>query len=204
MNRPPPPAPDFGAPCPVTASEETLALLATRRSVSPQTLTAPGPDPDQRAELLRLAARVPDHGKLFPWRFIVLEGPAKARFVARLRIMAARQEQREKAEAVLAKIANPPLTVAVISRPQPGKIPAWEQQLSAGAVCMTLLISAHAMGFGASWISDWYASDPEALALLGVEGGEQVAGFIHIGTPGETPLERIRPDVEALTRPWNG
>lgn len=204
MTRPIPPAPEFGAPSPVTPSDETLALLATRRSVSPQTLTAPGPDAEQLAELLRLATRVPDHGKLFPWRFVVLEGAAKARFVERLRVMASRQEQREKAEAVLAKIATPPTTVAVISALQEGKIPAWEQELSAGAVCMTLLIAAHAMGFGASWITDWYAFDPEALALLGVGAGERVAGFIHIGTPGETPLERVRPDVEALTRPWNG
>lgn len=202
MNHPVPPAPDFGAPCPVTASEATLALLATRRSVSPQTLIVPGPDAEQLAELLRLAARVPDHGKLSPWRFVILEAAAKAPFVDRLRVMAARQEQREKAEAVLAKIETPPLTVGVISRPQEGKIPAWEQELSAGAVCMTLLIAAHAMGFGASWITDWYAFDPEALALLGARPGERVAGFIHIGTPGETPLERVRPDVEALTRPW--
>ena len=195
-----PPAPDFGAPCPVTPSGEMLDLLASRRSCSPQAMTEPGPDAAQLADLLRLAARVPDHGKLSPWRFIVLEGEGKTRFVAGLKRLVARQEQPEKAEAVLAKIATPPLTVAVISSPRPAKIPVWEQELSAGAVCMNLLLAAQAMGFGASWITDWYAFDADALSLLGVRDGERVAGFVHIGTPGEVPLERVRPDVAALVK----
>ena len=180
-------------------SDEVLALLAARRSSSSQTLTRPGPTPAQLDTLLRLAARTPDHGKLFPWRFVVIQGEAKARFVEDLRGMAGRHEQPDKALAVLAKVANPPVTVAVISSPQAAKIPLWEQELSAGAVCMTLLIACHAMHFGASWITDWYAFDPEALALVGVRAGERVAGYIHIGTPTETPLERVRPDLSALT-----
>jgi nitroreductase len=199
-----PPAPAFGAPCAVIASDETLSLLAGRRSASAQTLAAPGPDAGQLADLLRLAARVPDHGKLSPWRFVVLEGEAKADFVTKLQAMAGRQAAPDKARAVLAKIAIPPLTVAVISSPKPASIPLWEQQMSAGAVCMTLLVAAEAMGFGANWITDWYAFDPEALALLGVKAGEQVAGFIHLGTPAEAPLERVRPDMDTLVERWAG
>ena len=198
----PPPAPEFGAPCPIQPSPEVLAFLATRRSASAQFLTAPGPDPDALAGLLRVAARVPDHGKLAPWRFVVLEGEAKARFVAGLRDLARGMEAPDRAEAALGKIAAPPLSVAVISHAQEGKIPLWEQELSAGAVCMSLLIAAQAMGFGANWITDWYAETPDALALLGVRPGERVAGFLHIGTVGQPPQERVRPDMDAIVTRW--
>jgi nitroreductase len=163
-------------------------------------LAAPGPDEAQLADLLRLATRVPDHGKLAPWRFLILEGEAKARYVERLRAYARIQEQPEKAAAVLAKVEGPPLSVVVVSSPKEAKIPIWEQELSAGAVCMTLLVAAEAMGFGANWITDWYAFDDDALALLGVRPPERVAGFVHIGTPTEAPLERVRPDVAQLVR----
>jgi nitroreductase len=203
MNRNVPPAPDFGEPCPIQSSAETLALMASRRSSSPQTMTGPGPTQGELADLLRLAARAPDHGKLSPWRFVILEGEAKARFVERLSALAGRQDEPAKAHAVLAKIAVPPLTVAVVSAPQAGaKIPLWEQELSAGAVCMNLLTAAEAMGFGAAWITDWYAFDAEATALLGVRPGERVAGFIHIGAPGEVPLERVRPDMGQIVSRW--
>jgi nitroreductase len=198
-----PAAPAFGEPSPVVASEETLALLARRRSASAQTLAAPGPDDGQLADLLRLAARVPDHGKLAPWRFVVIEGEAKARFVAGLRLLAAKQEAPEKAEAILAKIAAPPLTVAVVSSPKDAKIPLWEQELSAGAVCMNLLIASQAMGFGANWITDWYAFDPEAQRLLGLRSGERVAGYVHIGTLAEVPLERVRPEMSEIVSRWS-
>jgi nitroreductase len=200
----PPPAPEFGAPCPVQPSPEALALLARRRSASALTLRAPGPGPDELDALIRLAARVPDHGKLSPWRFLVLEGEAKARFVEGLRALAPRQEQPEKAEAVLAKIAAPPVTVAVLASSKEAKIPQWEQQLSAGAVCMSFLIAVQAMGYGANWITDWYAYDAEALALLGAREGERVAGFVHLGTPAEVPLERVRPDLSQIVERWSG
>ena len=197
-----PPAPEFGAPCPVEPSQPTLDLLARRRSSSAQTLVGPGPNADQLADLLRLAARAPDHGKLTPWRFVVLEGDAKARFVEGLRALAPSQSNPDKAKTVLAKIAAPPVTVAVISAPKVGPKPVWEQELSAGAVCTLMLVAAEAMGFGANWITDWYSYDPEALKLLGVREGEKVAGFVQLGHCGETPLERVRPELGEIVSRW--
>ena len=92
--------------------------------------------------------------------------------------------------------------MAVVSRLSPGEIPEWEQRLSSGAVCMTLIIAAQAMGYGANWITDWYADDEDARRLLGLAEGERVAGFVHLGTSAETPLERVRPDVAALASDW--
>jgi nitroreductase len=99
----------------------------------------------------------------------------------------------------LGKLKTPPLAIAVISSPKPGAIPEWEQLLSAGAVCTNLTYAALAMGYGANWITDWYAYDAEACARLGLSASEKVAGFILIGTPREPPLERERPDPQALT-----
>jgi nitroreductase len=194
-----PPAPAFGAPAPVRPSPDTLALMAGRRSSSAQALTAPGPSATELAELLRLAARVPDHGKMTPWRFIVLEGEGKAALVGRLRGLAARQPNPGKAEAALAKMSAPPLGVVVVSSPREGAKPVWEQQMSAGAVCMNLLLAAEAMGFGANWITDWYSYDAEGRTLMGLREGEQVAGVVYLGQASEPPLERVRPDVDALT-----
>lgn len=198
------PAPEFGQALPPKASSDTLELLALRRSTSAQTLTAPGPSEAELEQLLTLGARVPDHGKLAPWRFLILAGAAKARLVEKLEHLAVELADPVKAKATLQKLAAPPLTLAVISRPVAGHIPVWEQELSAGAVCMTLLIAADAMGFGANWITDWYAYDARALALLGIGGGEKLAGFIHLGTPAEPPLERVRPDLASLVSRYEG
>ena len=196
-----PPAPEFGALIELRATPQVLAFLAARRSTSAVTLTAPGPSSAEFDTLIRLATRVPDHGKLAPWRFIVLEGAGKAAFAARLEALATSRGD-QTAAAKLAKLKIPPLAVAVISAPRPAAIPAWEQQLSAGAVCTTLLYAALAMGYGGNWITDWYAYDEEARAILGLSEAERVAGFILIGTPREPPLERERPDATALITRW--
>jgi nitroreductase len=198
------PSPAFGDPLPVEASEATLRFLARRRSAAALALTAPGPGPAELDTLLALAARVPDHGKLSPWRFIVLGGEAKSRFVGGLERIAQGRPDSAKAIAKLGKIRTPPLTIAVISRLVAGDIPEWEQRLSAGAVCAMLITAAQAMGYGANWITDWYAYDPDANRLLGLAEGERVAGFVHLGRPVEAPLERVRPDVAALTSRWEG
>ena len=200
-----PPAPEFGAPLPIAPRVQgVLDYLALRRSASASTLRAPGPNPAQIEQLLRLATRVPDHGKLAPWRFIVFEGEAKARFAARLGAIAAASPDAEKRKGALFKLTTPPTSIAVISRYVPGNIPEWEQRMSAGAVCMTLLLAAQAMGFGANWITDWYAYEPQVDALLELGAGERIAGYIHMGTPVEAPLERVRPDVAAITTRWAG
>jgi len=196
-----PPAPQFGAPVPQAPAPEVLRFLAARRSASAVTLAEPGPSAEDLDILLRLAARVPDHGKLAPWRFVILEGSDKSAFAARLEALAlSRGEQ--TAAAKLGKLKIPPLCVAVIASPCEASIPAWEQELSAGSVCTTLLYAAQAMGYGANWITDWYAYDAEANAILGLAAGERVAGFVLMGTPREPPLERERPDVSTLVSRW--
>ncbi len=198
-----PAEPQFGEPLPIDATcAPVLNFLARRRSASAATLRAPAPNADQLRDMLRLAARVPDHGKLAPWRFIVLEAEAKSAFVTRLEDLAASHAEPDKATGALFKIRIPPMSVVVVSRVVAGKIPAWEQKLSSGAVCMNLLVAAQAMGFGANWITDWYAYDTRVDALLGLEANETVAGFVHIGTPAEAPLERVRPDLDAIVSRW--
>lgn len=192
---------DLGATLPLPVpSAEMQDRLAHRRSAPAQSLTAPGPSRAEVERILLLGARTPDHGKLFPWRFVVLGPQRRAALAEALAPIADRQPDSTKAAKVLSKLTAPPLTILVISAPITGhKVPEWEQQLSAGAVCMNLEHAAHALGFAASWITDWYSYDPEALALFGVDAGERVAGFIHIGTPAEPSLERPRPDVAAKT-----
>ena len=198
-----PPTPEFGAPVAQEPALEVLRFLAHRRSTSAVTLAEPAPSASELEILLRLATRVPDHGKLAPWRFVILEGEGKQAFAAKLEALA-RSRGDQTAAAKLAKLKIPPLCVAVISSPREDPIPLWEQQLSAGAVCTTLLYAALAMGYGANWITDWYAYDPEAGATLGLQGSEKVAGFILLGTPREPPLERERPDTASRVTRWSG
>jgi nitroreductase len=199
-----PELPAFGDPLPLAAAPEVLAFLARRRSASALSLSAPGPTAEELADLLRIAARVPDHGKLAPWRFVILEGAGKEAFAARLEALATSRPDSAKLIAKLGKLKTPPLGVAVISRTVEGDIPEWEQLLSAGAVCTTLTYAALAMGYGANWITDWYAYDAEARAVLGLAQTERVAGFVFIGTAAEAPQERVRPDVAALTTRYGG
>ena len=198
-----PPPPEFGEPLPLKPAPEVLRFLARRRSASALTLGEPGPTAAEIEILLSLATRAPDHGNLAPWRFVVLEGEGKARFAARLEALAQSRSD-SAAAAKLGKLKVPPLCIAVVSAPKPGAIPEWEQRLSAGAVCASLLYSALAMGYGANWITDWYAYDPEATAILGLDGEEKLAGWILIGTPREPPLERERPALSPLVSRWAG
>lgn len=201
MTAPLPAAPPFGAPIEQPPRREVLEFLALRRSASAVTLAAPAPAPEELSQLLHLAARAPDHGKLTPWRFIVLHGEDKAAFAARLEELALGRGD-ARAAAKLVKLKTPPMGVAVISRAAAGEIPEWEQVLSAGAVCTNLLYASQAMGYGANWITDWYAYDDEARAILGLMPHERVAGYILIGTPAGPPLERERPKDEDLVTRW--
>ena len=184
---------------------DTLQLLKTRRSVKPMELGGPGPTPAELDTLLTVAARVPDHGRLAPWRFIVFEGDA--RMAAGEKIAAIFRDQRadatpEQIDFERKRLARAPLVVAVVSRAGPhAKIPEWEQQLSAGAVAMSLVIAAHAMCYAASWITEWYAYDRGALDALGLAANERIAGFVHIGRPAKPPEDRDRPKLaDIVTR----
>ncbi|RZJ35292.1 MAG: nitroreductase [Brevundimonas sp.] len=192
---------DLGAALPLpTASADFADRLARRRSAPAQSLIGPGPSREEVERILLLGARTPDHGKLFPWRFVVLGPQSRADLAEKLLPLADHQPGADKARKVLSKLTAPPLTILVIASPVDSqKVPVWEQHLSAGAVCMNLEHAANALGYSASWITDWYSYDAEATALLGVREGERVAGFIHIGALAEAPLERPRPDLSAIT-----
>lgn len=176
---------------------DTISLLKQRRSVPPQFLTAPGPEGVQLDELLAIAARVPDHGKLAPWRFIVFKGEARdgaADVVARVFRERNPQASDDQVEFERKRLTHAPVIVAVVSRAREhAKIPLWEQELSAGAVCMTMLTAAHAMGYAGSWLTNWFSFDRTVLGEFGVGADERIAGFIHIGTPTAPITDRERP-----------
>ena len=183
-----------------TSNPDVLEFLSRRRSHPPKTLTGPGPDRDQLMQLLTLAARVPDHGKLEPWRFVVLERPTLDRLgpVMGQHVLATGGDQAaaEKAASAFAS----PVIVAVVSAPvNSAKIPLWEQEMSAGAVCLSLLNAALAAGWGAAWLSGPGVEADFARSYLDIKPGERVVGMIHIGTrTGEVP-DRPRPDVASKT-----
>jgi len=181
-----------------------LELLRTRRSPRIPDLAEPGPNAAQLETLLTIAARVPDHGKLVPWRFLVMQGEKKKRIADGL-IPIFRASHPEATEDQLKKepgrFAGSPLVVAVISRAGPHvKIPEWEQILSAGAACMNLVVASHALGFGANWVTGWAAYERPALDLIGVGNDERVAGFVHIGTPKAAQEERPRPPLTDIVK----
>ena len=188
-------------------NEDFIAYLESRRTVPSMQLGEPGPDAQTLARLLKIAARVPDHGKLSPWRFIVYDKSSRQTVATWLQERAAREDDPSEAakRANKAQIfTNAPLVVGVVSSPvDHPKIPLWEQQLSSAAACLNLVHAAHAFGFSAQWLTDWYAYDGDARAYLGVGAGEQIAGFVHIGTPTMPAVERDRPDVETLTTHWS-
>ena len=181
---------------------EALNLLKTRRSVKPVELTGPGPAPAELDTLLTVASRVPDHGKLTPWRFIVFEGEARTRAgdaIAAVFRAANPQATEDQVTFERNRLARAPLVVAVVSRAAPHvKIPEWEQVLSAGAAAMNLVTAAHALGFAANWITEWYAYDRKALDALGVASNEKIAGFVHIGRAVKPPEDRPRPPLSEI------
>lgn len=182
-------------------NQGALDFLRRRRSHPPALLTGPGPSETELTELLTLAARVPDHGKLEPWRFIVLRGPALERLAPLVEAASTAQGNPAEKAAKHGDAFRVPLVVAVVFCPvDSAKIPEWEQFLSAGAVCVSLVNAALASGFGASWLTGVAASAGFAAEHLGLSGNERIAGFIHIGNRGSsTPPERPRPDIASKT-----
>ncbi|MET0582994.1 MAG: nitroreductase [Pseudoxanthomonas sp.] len=184
-----------------------LEALNSRRSVPSKQLGEPGPDPGTLMRMLQAAVRVPDHGKLVPFRFLKIEGPARH---ALGEALAARTLQRDPGAAQAAvdkdraRFSHAPLIVTVIARLTPDhKVPEQEQLLSAGSVCFALLQAAQALGFGAQWLTGWAAYDEEIGRALGLQAQETIAGFIHIGTPRLDVPERERPDAAGLLSDWH-
>jgi len=185
----------FNLPAP-----DAIDLLLSRRSGSAKAMEKPGPSKKQLAEILKAGARAPDHGKLFPWRFIVFEGKGRERFGNILaEILEAEDERSKQIEEERGRFLRAPLVIGVISAAREQiKIPVWEQELSAGAVCQNILIAAHALGFVGNWLTEWYAYHPQVKDRLGLKPGERVAGFIYIGTSSVDLEERPRPDMEKI------
>lgn len=189
-------------------NQPLLDALQERRSVPVSLLGEPGPTEEEIALLMRLAARVPDHGRLEPWRFILMRGEQRieaGRLIADLaekRNGSLTLEQREKE---LTRFSRAPLVVIVVSRPvEHPRIPVWEQFLSAGTVGMNLLYGAMALGYGASWVTNWYSDDEEGRRLLGLSPDERIAAIVHIGSyAGEIP-ERPRPDMDRIVSNYAG
>ncbi|MBI3700130.1 MAG: nitroreductase [Afipia sp.] len=182
-----------------------LDLLRTRRSIKPFEMSGPGPSPAELDTILTIGARTPDHGKIVPWRFIVFEGGARQKagdiFVRAFRAKnpSASEDQIMKERS---RFTDAPLVIAVVSKTAPNpKVPAWEQELSAGASCMNIVHAAHALGYAANWLTGWIAFDRDVLGALGVRADEKVAGFIHIGKANKPPEDRARPNLmDIVTR----
>ena len=188
-------------------NEGLAHYLTTRRTIPASLLAEPAPDLATLSAMLTIAARVPDHGKLAPWRFILFDKAAREKAIAGLIEIAKKhsdEKERTIREAKAKGFADAPLVVAVISSPiaDHPKIPLWEQQLSSACVALNLVHAANACGFASNWLTGWYAYDEEAKAWLGLKPGEKVTGFVHIGTATVPPVERDRPDVAGITERW--
>jgi nitroreductase len=187
---------------------ETIELLTTRQSIGADFMTGPGPSDEDLRKILSAGLRVPDHGRLFPWRIQVLRKDAQAKlaevYVARYRHLnpEARDNQVEHERR---RPQRAPVLLVVSNRLQPGhKIPVLEQTLSGGALCMNILNAAHALGYVAQWVTGWPAYDAEIQRALGVPEGSQIIGFIHIGSPAGPPKERIRATLSEVVSEWGG
>ena len=181
---------------------DAIELLKVRRSVKPREMSGPGPSPAELDTILTIGARVPDHGKLTPWRFIVFEGDARARageIIARVFARKNPSASVSEIETEKRALTDAPLVIGVVSctKSHP-KVPAWEQQLSAGASAMNLVTAATALGYGANWLTGWFAFDRDVLDGFGLKPDEKLVGFIHIGTPSKPSQDRPRPALSDI------
>ncbi len=188
---------------PVTgqSSPEVLEYLQRRRSAKAGDLAGPGPSPEELEVILRCAARTPDHGKMFPWYFIVFEGEGRKTagdILADAYAKANPEAREDKVEIERGRFLRAPVVVAVVSRVRKGKNPLWEQIMSAGAVCMNLSLAAHASGYGVCWLTEWYAYDEHVKAGLGLDARDHIAGFLYLGTHAGASEERARPDLNLI------
>jgi len=187
---------------------ELIDFLDKRRSNLAKVMAGPGPDQETRDKILEIGARVPDHRKLAPWRFVIFEGESRDDFgqhISRAFKAANPDAPEDRASFEAGRFMRAPLIIAVISSPVecPRGTPKWEQELSSGAVCFNLCLAAQAYGFGAQWLTEWYAYDVAVNAALGVKDGECVSGFIYIGTPTAKSVPRARPLLDTVTKFWS-
>ena len=191
-----------------TVNAPVTNFLKNRRSNLAKLMNGPGPDAAQIETFLTIAARVPDHRKLAPWRFVVFQGEARASFgqhIASAFMKANPDMPADRAIFEGQRLTRAPLVVGVVSSPKecPRGTPEWEQILSSGAVCYNLCLAAQAAGFGAQWLTEWYAYDKDVKAAMGLSETENISGFIYIGTPKAPSKERVRPDVKSITTHWS-
>lgn len=184
----------------------SLTLLLTRRSTAVKDLALPAPSEAELEQILRVATRVPDHGKLCPWRLVILRG-AGALKLGELAAQKFKAQYPDATEAQVAaerhRFARAPLCIAVLSTPKLGTKPVWEQELSAGAVCTNILHAAHALGYGAKWLTEWVAYDASILAALGGKPDDKIAGFIYLGSKTSETDDRERPELADVVAEWN-
>ncbi|MFS8144338.1 nitroreductase [Rhizobium sp. BR 249] len=184
-----------------------IDYLSVRRSIPAFQMCEPGPEKAEIEEILRLASRVPDHGKITPWRFIVYRGEQREKLgeaLLKLALETKPELSEEMIQVERTRFTRAPVVVAVVSKAGPHiKIPEWEQLMSAGALCLNVILAANASGYVANWLTEWFAYDERAYPLLGVGPGEKVAGFIHIGSTTFLAIERPRPEL-ADTVTWVG
>lgn len=195
----------FGA---VHLNSPVIDFLLARKSAPIQELRDPGPDDDQIRTILSIASRVPDHGRLAPWRFVLYRGTARERAGELLADLAERREgplADARRQQELTRFSRAPLVIGIVHVPRDNpKIPQWEMKLSGAAAAMNLCLAANALGFGTNWITNWYSGDADGRRILGLAAQERVIGFVHIGTfEGEAP-ERPRPQLDGLVSDYSG
>jgi len=187
-------------------TNDALHLLKNRRSIVARDMGQDGPDADQLADILRAGLRVPDHGKLGPWRYIVFEGPSRAQFGGVLEaayLASGMPDEDDRRQFERQRFTRARVVVAVVSVVKSeSKIPEWEQILSSGAVCQNMLNAAASMGLAGQWLTEWYAYDPMVLQALRLHENERIAGFMYFGSVVNTPNERVRPDIDDKLMHW--
>ncbi|MCS0493501.1 nitroreductase [Ancylobacter sp. MQZ15Z-1] len=193
------------AASPHAPANATLSLLKTRKSPKVLDMAGPGPTPDEVNEMLAIASRVPDHGKLAPWRFIVFEGEARERAgeaIAKVFLADNPDADAERVAIERSRLTHAPAVIAVVSKAGPhAKIPEWEQTLSGAAAATLLVVAAHALGYSATWLTQWFSYDARVRSALGLAEDERFIGFVHIGTPAHPPEDRPRPALaDIVTR----
>ena len=186
---------------------ETIDFLTTRRSTVARMMDGPGPSDDELKKIMEAGMRVPDHGRLTPWRFIVIRGDARDT-IGNVIADAFKKNNpdaiEEQIEIEQERLTRAPVVIAVVSRVQKEhKIPEWEQVLSAGAACQTMLIAAQSMGYAAQWLTEWYAYDADVKAAIGAESDDEIAGFVYLGTGTGELSDRARPDYDDIVSEWS-